>query len=190
MSKLRMTLAAMGATLLAGPAVAHPVHLEQASFTAGFLHPLTGADHLIAMVAVGVWAATLGRKAMMPVPAAFVGAMLAGFALSVAGVAVPMVEPMILVSVVVLGVLVALAVRADLWIAAATVALAGLFHGAAHGAEVGAAGAMQFGLGFVFATAALHVAGLGLGMDIGRSAVGSRVLGVGAAAAGIALALG
>jgi urease accessory protein len=101
-----------------------------------------------------------------------------------------MVEPMILVSVVVLGVLVALAVRADLWIAAATVALAGLFHGAAHGAEVGAAGAMQFGLGFVFATAALHVAGLGLGMDIGRSAVGSRVLGVGAAAAGIALALG
>ena len=105
-------------------------------------------------------------------PAAFVGAMVAGYAAAVAAVPLPLVEPMILVSVFALGLAVALALRLPLAAAAGVVALFGLFHGHAHGGEVGTAGALTFGAGFALSTALLH----GLGMMAGRAVAGSRLL--------------
>ena len=180
-----------GLSLLAAkPAAAHLDPIAHGSVAAGFSHPLFGLDHVIAMVAVGLWAAVLGRRAMVGLPVAFVGAMGAGFALALAGVTLPGVEPMILASVVALGVAVALALRADLRLAVGIVALFGLFHGAAHGGELGVAGAAPFALGFVVATVALHLAGIGLGLALSRSRWALQVAGAATAVVGVALAIG
>ncbi|SFH90307.1 HupE/UreJ family protein [Albimonas pacifica] len=189
-----LTLALSGAAALAvSPAAAHVgahgVHGASESLAAGVLHPLFGLDHVLAMVAVGLWAAQVGGRALWMVPAAFVAAMTAGFGLSVAGLTLPSAEPMIVASVVALGLLVAAAVRLDVRVGAGLAALFALFHGAAHGAELGDAGAAAFGLGFVAATAALHGAGVALGLGLARlGPVASRALGGATAAAGLALA--
>jgi urease accessory protein len=141
------------------------------------------------MVAVGLWAVALGGRAMIALPVAFVSAMMAGFVLALSGIALPVVEPMILASVIALGVAVALVARVDLRLGVGIVALFGLFHGAAHGGEMGGAGALAFGAGFVTATAALHLAGIGLGLGLARSTVGLRVAGAVTAVAGVALAI-
>jgi urease accessory protein len=190
MSATRNTLIFGLSLLAASPAAAHLDPVAHGSVAAGFSHPLFGLDHVIAMVAVGLWAAMLGRKAMIAMPLAFVGAMAVGFAVALWGVTLPAVEPMILASVVALGVLVAMATRVDLRLAIGIVALFGLFHGAAHGGELGVAGALQFGIGFVAATMALHLAGIGLGLGLGRSPVAMRIAGAGAAVAGVFLAVG
>lgn len=137
----------------------------------GLLHPFTGLDHLLAMVAVGLWASTLGGTARWGVPAAFVALMTVGAAVGGNGVALPAVEPMIAVSVVALGALIALSVRIPATAAAAIVALFGLFHGYAHGVEMPAmAQPMSYGAGFIFATALLHGIGLALGAVLPRIA--------------------
>ena len=197
MSK-RIALAA--AALLAGaaPAFAHVGTGPHASFLSGFSHPLSGLDHILAMVAVGLWAAQLGGKALYAVPAAFVGAMTFGFLLGSVGVNLPFVEPAILASVVVLGLVVATAVRVPLVASAGLVGLFALAHGAAHASELGSAGALTFSFGFVAATVLLHAAGVGLGLFAGRGAglgqrtgaMLARVLGAGTAAAGVALMIG
>src|SRR5215470_12400409 len=110
-----------------------------ASFVSGFLHPLHGADHLVAILAVGIWGALAGRPAIRVWPLAFVTAMLLGFAAAVSGVAVPAVEPAIQASVVVLGLLVALAVNAPVRVGAAVIALFAFFHGHVHGTEAASA---------------------------------------------------
>ncbi|WP_224000562.1 HupE/UreJ family protein [Aureimonas sp. SA4125] len=195
MSK-RLALAA--AALLAGaaPAFAHVGTQAHSSFLSGFAHPLSGLDHILAMVAVGLWAAQLGGRALYAVPAAFVGAMALGFILGASGLALPFVEPAILASVIVLGLVVATAVRVPLLASAGLVGLFALAHGAAHASEIGTAGALSFSLGFVAATALLHGAGIGLGLVAGRG-VGqragsalSRTLGAGTAIAGVALMIG
>jgi urease accessory protein len=148
------------------------------------------------MVAVGLWAAQIasvpGRKAALAiVPATFVATMAAGFALALAGVHLPFVEPGILASVIGLGLLVAMAVRLPVAMSAAIVAVFALFHGHAHGAELGAAGAWRFGVGFVISTAFLHVAGIAIGLAAGRAApVLTRIAGGLTALAGLSLVFG
>ncbi len=156
--------AALALGVRPAPVFAHLAPGEYGSFAAGFTHPLFGLDHVLAMVAVGLWAALIGGRALWALPAAFVAAMATGFALALSGVGLPLVEPMILASTVFFGLVVALALRTPPGIAAGLVAAFGLFHGAAHGAELGQAGVLGFGAGFAVNTSLLHLAGIGLGL--------------------------
>jgi len=195
-------LALIAAAMLsvAGPAFAHIDPVAHGSFLSGFSHPLFGLDHIVVMVVVGLWAANIGGRALWIVPGAFVGAMAAGYILALSGVSLPFVEQGILASVVVLGLLIAAAVRLPVALSATLVGVFALFHGHAHGGELGVATALPFGLGFALATALLHAAGLGLGLRLrlgfgvglgkAEGAVLSRVLGGVAAATGLVLAFG
>lgn len=162
--KLTLPLTAAMLAAIAGPAMAHLDPVAHGSVAAGFTHPLFGADHVLAMVAVGLWAVMLGARAVWAVPAAFVGAMAVGFVLSLLGMPLPLVEPLILASVIVMGVLVAMAVRLPMAAGMAVVAALALFHGHAHGTEMGGAGALAYLAGFASATALLHAAGIALGL--------------------------
>ncbi len=194
----RSILVAGLVALPAAAALAHPGHVHEvpaagaaAAFLYGLLHPLTGLDHLLAMVAVGLWAALAGGRALWALPLAFVVAMLAGGALGTLGVPMPAVEPVILASVIVLGALVALAARLPLGAAVALVALFGLAHGHAHGAEGPGGSLAAYAAGFTLATAALIVAGLGLGLALGRlrRPLLARALGMATVGAGAVLVL-
>ncbi|MFV0296488.1 MAG: HupE/UreJ family protein, partial [Hyphomicrobiaceae bacterium] len=129
------------------------------------------------------------------VPAAFVAAMAMGYGLALAGVALPLVEPAILASVVVIGLLVAIAAPVPASAGMAIVALFGVFHGFAHGGEIGTAGIAGYGIGFALATMALHLAGVGVGISLmavlGRTSgvAASRMIGGAAAAGGLVLVL-
>ncbi|WP_157016246.1 HupE/UreJ family protein [Mesorhizobium xinjiangense] len=187
--------AAIAAAMLAAgtmPAFAHLDPAEHGSFMAGFTHPLFGADHILAMVAVGLWAAMLGRRALWLVPGAFVGTMMIGFLAAAAGLALPFVEPMILASVVVIGLMVAMAFAVSAPAGMAVVGVFALFHGHAHGGEMGQAGLLGYALGFAAATAMLHLAGIGLGLAFGTFAGRwtTRAAGVVTALAGLWLAAG
>jgi len=173
--------------LFAAPSVAqaHPAQ-DAASFFAGAAHPLGGFDHVLAMLAVGLMAAQLGGRALWALPLAFVGAMLAGGALGFAGLGLPAVKPAILASVIILGALVAMAVRLPLGSLVPMVALFGFAHGWAHGAEGPVSGMALYTGGFALATALLHGAGIALGR--GLTALAIRGLGGAAAVAGLALA--
>lgn len=153
------------AMLIAGTSTSF-AHLNPAahgSFAAGLSHPLFGTDHILAMLAVGIWASQVGGRALVGVPLAFVGFMALGFAMALGGIALPFVEPAILASVVALGLLIAAAVRLPAVTCAGVVGLFALFHGHAHGGEIGAATALAYGAGFLAATAALLVVGLAAG---------------------------
>jgi urease accessory protein len=191
--KRQILIAATALAASAAPAFAHLDPAEHGSLMAGLSHPLFGADHILAMLAVGLWAAQIGGRALWTVPAAFVATMALGFALAMTGSPLPFVEPAILASVVALGLIVAMAVRLDAAAAAAIVAAFALFHGQAHGSELGTAGAWSFAAGFTLATALLHAAGIGLGMALARlSGRGNlaRLLGGFTAFAGAAMMLG
>jgi len=164
----RIGLALVGLGMGVAPAFAHLNPAEHGSFAAGFSHPLFGLDHILAMVAVGLWAALLGGRSVWLVPTAFVGTMLAGFAVALAGVPLPFVEPVILASVVAIGLMAAVALSVPTVAAMAVVGVFALFHGHAHGGELGAAGAWPFAIGFALTTALLHAAGIALGLGIGR----------------------
>jgi urease accessory protein len=156
-------------TLAPTLAHAHPGHAghDAGGIGWGLLHPFTGLDHLLAMVAVGLWAVQIGGRALWALPAAFLGAMVAGGALGLAGVQMPLVEPMILGSVLALGALLAFAVRLPLSVSAAIVALGAFFHGQAHGLEMTAgANGWLTALGVVLATAFLHAAGVAAGLGL------------------------
>ncbi|WP_315926543.1 HupE/UreJ family protein [Mesorhizobium sp. SP-1A] len=161
-------VAAVGLALTASPAFAHLNPAEHGSFVAGLSHPITGVDHVLAMVAVGLWAAMLGGRALFAVPAAFVGVMIVGFLAALSGLPVPFVEPVILASVVALGLVVALALPVPAATGALVAGFFAFFHGHAHGSEIGAAGLLSYGAGFALATALLHAAGIGLGHGISR----------------------
>jgi len=170
--------------LLSTPAFAHPGHLHMAGFTAGVLHPLTGLDHLAAMLMVGLWAGTVFRNRLIVPPLAFVAFMLAGFALGAIGGALPLTELLILASVIVLGAMVLFEVRLPIMAASALIALFAFAHGHAHGAEMPAdASVLSFGAGFALMTAALHAAGVGLAMLANRPV--TRALGGASAALGL-----
>jgi urease accessory protein len=187
----RLSISTVVLAVMAAPALAHINPLEHGSLATGFAHPFSGADHMLAMVAVGLWAAQIGGWARWIVPASFVAMMAAGFLLAMNGIYLPFVEPGILASVVGLGLLVALAVRVPTVASAAVVGVFALFHGHAHGGELGAATPLSFAMGFVAATAVLHMIGLGLGMAItSRNQTLSRVLGALTAIGGAALVFG
>jgi urease accessory protein len=151
--------------LLAEPALAHTAGSTAAGFGAGFLHPLTGFDHLLAMVCVGIWGAELGMPAIWLLPIAFPLIMAFGGALGVVGVPLPAGELLVAISVVVLGALVAWARRMPIAAALAVVAVFAVAHGHAHGSELpGAADPIAFTVGFVMATGLLHLAGIGIGV--------------------------
>ena len=160
--KLAAILALTGLMpMLAG---AHPFHGAANGFAGGFTHPLSGFDHILAMVAVGLWAAQLGGRSRWMVPAAFVGLMVVGGTLGGAGIRVPAVESGIAASVLVLGLLIAGAVRLPTFAGMALVGLFAIFHGHAHGTEIPtAASGLTYAAGFVLATIALHTCGIGLG---------------------------
>jgi len=152
---------------IASPAFAHLDPVAHGSLGAGFSHPLTGADHLLAMVAVGLWASLIGGRAPWAVPAAFVMAMSLGFLAAIGGFHLPFVEPAIAASVVVIGLLALVALQVPTAIGMAVVGFFALFHGYAHGLELGGASGFAFMGGFVAATALLHGAGVALGLGIG-----------------------
>jgi urease accessory protein len=149
----------------ATPALAHTGLEHATSFSSGFLHPLTGPDHVLAMVAVGLWAGVNGGRAVWAWPVAFVSLMLVGGALGMLGVMLPMVEPGILASVIVLGLLVLTAARVPVPVGALLVGAFAILHGYAHGAELPTeAAAISYSAGFALATALLHAAGLGIAL--------------------------
>ncbi len=177
------------ASALAGPALAHTGVGAVHGFGAGLLHPLFGLDHVLAMVAVGLWAGLTGGRARLAYPLAFVGMMVLSGLWGMSGAALPGVEIGIAVSVVVLGLAIALRATPPLAAGAAACAIFAIFHGYAHGAELpqGASG-LGYGLGFVLATAALHGAGLALaGLLATRAPLLARVAGGGLALAGVAI---
>jgi len=187
---LALSLAMACAT---APAMAHSGSGAAGGFAAGFVHPILGWDHVIAMVAVGLWGAFLGRPAIWVLPVVFPLVMAFGGVLGVVGVALPGVEIGIAVSAIVLGAMVALAARLPLWVAAVIVGAFAIFHGHAHGAELPvAANPLAYSLGFVLATGLLHLAGIAFGLVV-RWPAGKLVLRVGGAAiaaAGVAFLAG
>jgi len=177
--------------LLAAPlAQAHPGH-GPADLAAGLVHPFTGFDHLLAMVAVGLWAFQLGGRARWALPAAFVAAMAVGAVSGIAGFVPPGVEWAILASVFIFGLLIAGAARLPLVAGVALVSLAGAFHGFAHGAELPAqSGALQFLGGMIVGTAFLHAVGLAAGLLARRHSLAAvRWAGAGILAAGLVFCL-
>lgn len=151
-------------------AAAHPFHPLGTGFAAGFTHPFAGLDHLLAMVAVGLWAAQFGGRWLWAIPLAFVGAMLAGGALGFAGLTLPLLEPMIAASVLALGLLTMFRIRLHA-AGLALVAAFALFHGVAHGAELPVAdAALPYAAGFTVATALLHALGLAAGLQLKNAA--------------------
>lgn len=189
----RLLSAAMLLALGAGPAFAHPGHIETSSFAAGIAHPLSGLDHIAVMIAVGLWAALKGGRALWVWPAAFVGLMLAGGALGMTHVALPFVEPGILASVVALGLLVALAVDLPVITGAAIVGVFALFHGHAHGSEAASnISGLEYMAGFAVATATLHLVGIAFALMMTRANLRPCIRAAGAlcVVVGGALALG
>lgn len=183
------SLALLAAFALAAPlAQAHEGAGLAGGFMSGFAHPLLGWDHVIAMLAVGLWGAFLGAPALWLLPVVFPLVMAAGGALGVLGVPLPAVEIGIAVSAIALGGVVAGALRPPLWVAALLVALFAIFHGHAHGTELPqAASPLAYSLGFVVATGLLHLTGIALGLltrwPAGRIAV--RGMGAGIALLGV-----
>jgi urease accessory protein len=181
---------AVAALVAAVPAVAfaHPGHAGD-GLVAGFMHPFSGADHLLTMIAVGFWAAMLGGWARYAVPAAFVSVMMVGAAFGIAGTPIPLVESAVAASVVALGLLVAFEVKVPVVVASVIVAIAAFFHGFAHGAELPVSShALAYIGGFVAATAILHGAGLTLGslrLSSAAGRVAGRIVGAGMALVGL-----
>lgn len=184
-----LSLAVLALMVAPGAAFAHTGVGATHGLVHGLMHPLTGLDHVLAMVAVGILAALLGGRAIWLVPASFVAMAAVGGALGVEGVPVPFVEFGISASVVLLGLAIALQARLPHGWTAGLVGLFGLYHGYAHGAEMPAdASGFAYGAGFLAATAMLHIAGIGLGLGIAHMARRSATRFAQAGGAAIALA--
>jgi urease accessory protein len=167
----RAMLAALSAVFVFAPAMAfaHSGHGDTSGLTHGFSHPITGIDHVLAMVAVGVLAAQLGGRALWLVPLGFVGIMAVAGALGMAGIPLPFSEVGISLSVIALGLAVALRLSPPELAAMALVGFFAVFHGHVHGAEMpAAASGVPYAVGFVGATAMLHAVGVGIGLLVGR----------------------
>lgn len=186
---LNCSLAALALLFTATSACAHPGQ-DAASFAAGFAHPFAGLDHLLAMLAVGLYAATRAGTMRWALPATFVVAMLGGAGIGATGLALPAVEAGIAASVLVLGLLIAFMVRLPLAAALPLVALFALLHGHAHHAEMGSSALATYAAGFVIASAILH----GIGLIVARwlpatpiARAGERAIGALIAGTGVVL---
>jgi urease accessory protein len=164
-----VTLVSLFVVLAPGLALAHQQTGVSGGLISGFLHPVLGPDHVIAMVAVGLWGAQLGRPAIWILPITFPFIMASGGMMGVAGIPLPSIEVGIALSAVVLGIMVAGSVRPPLWVAMAIVGAFAIFHGHAHGTELpNAADPLAYGIGFVIATGLLHMSGIVVGLAIAR----------------------
>ena len=151
--------------LLPAAASAHTEGGAIGGAISGFVHPLTGLDHMVAMVAVGLWGAFLGNRAIWMLPVVFPVVMALGGALGVVGMPLPAVETGIALSGAILGLMVAFAVKPPLWLSATIVGIFGVFHGHAHGTELPqSANALAYAIGFVVSTGLLHLSGIALGL--------------------------
>ncbi len=169
MNRLSLRAVLLALCLVPTAALAHTGVGSTSGFAHGFLHPLSGLDHQLAMIMVGIFAYQLGGRALWLVPGAFVLFMALGGVLGVTGVDVPFVEIGIALSVIVLGAVVAFDVKAPVAAAMAVVGLFAVFHGHAHGSEMPAdAAGAEYAAGFMLATAALHAVGIGIGFLIGQ----------------------
>src|SRR4029077_9056522 len=140
---------------------------QTGGFSHGFGHPLSGLDHICAMVAVGLWAAQMGGRAIWAVPLTFISVMAFGGFLGMLHVQIPFIETGIVISVLTLGVFIAAAVRMPLIASVLIIGLFAIFHGHAHGEEtLEKASGLAYAVGFVLATALLHAIGIGLGIGI------------------------
>ena len=188
----RLNLAAMIA-LIAAPALAHTGHGDANGFLHGMEHPVLGADHLLAMLAVGLWSGFVLPTRFWVGAAAFMGAMVLGAGLSWAGIGLPMVETVILVSVVVFGLLTLVARRGQgAGITGASLAAIAVFataHGHAHASEA-AGNTLAYLAGFLVATAALHLAGIGIARAVAARPTVQRAIGSGITLSGLWLLLG
>ena len=149
---------------LVSPALAHPAAGHAFSYGAGLAHPFTGADHILAMFAVGLWGVLARGRAIWLWPSAFVATMLVGFAAARMGLHIPFLESAVSSSVVVLGLCVVFAIAAPIWVGTVIVGLFAFFHGFAHGVDASTASSIPFVAGFALATSAIHSAGIGFGI--------------------------
>ncbi len=164
------------AILVALPTWAHEQQGQAAGFVTGLAHPVSGLDHVLAMIAVGLWGAQLGAPAIWLLPVTFPLMMAAGGFLALIGLPVPGVEIGIAVSAILLGAMVTTQWRPQLWAAASIVALFAVFHGHAHGTELPAGqNGLVYSLGFVMATGLLHAVGIAIGL-VHRWSAGRLVL--------------
>ena len=191
-----LRLAFLAAFLAPTAALAHTGVGDTSGFMHGFMHPLGGLDHQLAMILVGIFAYQLGGRALWLVPLTFVGVMAIGGLLGVAGIPVPFIELGIALSVIVLGAIVAFGVKVPVAAAMGIVGLFAIFHGYAHGSEMPMnASGLEYGLGFMLTTASLHAVGIGIGFMIGMTTkwLGNnvyRVAGGLASVAGVGILLG
>jgi urease accessory protein len=186
-SKLERSILVVAALIVATPATAHTGDIA-GGFAGGFTHPLFGPDHVVAMVAVGLWGAFLGAPAIWLLPIVFPLVMAFGGVLGIAGMPLPYVEVGIAISAIVLGAMVAIAARPPLWFAAILVGAFAIFHGHAHGTELPAASdATAFSIGFVVATGLLHLCGIAFGLlaQTRRGRLAVQAAGVSIALAGL-----
>ena len=178
MTTLNLAMVTLGTAGLVSPA--HAAVEPFTSFATGLAHPVGGIDHVLAMVTVGVWGVLAGGRALWVWPTAFVATMLTGFAAATLGLQLPWVPAAVSCSIIVLGLVVALAVKAPVWLGAVLVGLFAFFHGHAHGTEAIAASLVAYGAGFALSTAGLHAAGIGVALALDGSLGKRAVQAVGA----------
>jgi urease accessory protein len=149
---------------LFSPALAHTGVGQIDSFASGIAHPLNGVDHILVMVSVGIWGVLAGGRAIWAWPVAFVATMLAGFTVAALGLQLQWVDTAIWLSIVIFGMLIALAVKVPVWLGATVTAVFAFFHGHAHGTEAAGVNLIPYAAGFACATAGLHLGGIGVGL--------------------------
>lgn len=188
---MKRTMTSVTLLLSSGLAMAHTGH-EVHGFSSGLLHPIGGMDHLLAMLAVGLWAAAVMPRHLWAAPAAFMGFMLVGAMLAVTGVTLPLLEPGIALSVVIMGLLLIGLARLGVAPALALIGVFAVFHGNAHGAEAPLGGSVALYMaGFLISTGLLHLIGVGIGAMVMRTAQvwALRVIGGGMSVVGLWLPL-
>lgn len=185
----KLKLAAILAVVMASPALAHPGHGDTSGFIAGIAHPVFGSDHLLAMLAVGLWSGFVMPNRVWAGAAAFLSAMGLGAAMSWSGIAIPGVEGWILASVVAFGVLTAVSrpgqPRAMTLASLGTIALFAMCHGHAHATEA-QGNALGYLAGFLIATAGLHLAGIAMARAVANGAAARLIQGAAGAAIAVA----
>jgi urease accessory protein len=172
---------AVALVLLSAPAAAHIISGAQGGFGSGFTHPLTGPDHFLAMFAVGLWGAQMGGRAVWTLPVTFPMIMVVGGVAGMVGIPLPSIEIGIALSILALGLAIALAWQPTEWIALVLIAFFALCHGHAHGVELPlSADPADYAVGFVLATGMIHLFGIGAGLGLSKPMQGrlSRGLGV------------